>query len=373
MKRRQFLKTAGVGLAASTTVAAPAIAQSMPELKWRCTTSWPKSLDVPFSASETISKYVAEATDNKFQIQPFAGGEIVPALQALDAVSNSTVEMCHTAAYYFIGKDPVFALYCSVPFGLNSRQQNAWFQDHGGQDMLNDFGKRFKLYAISGGNTGTQMGGWFRKEIHTVEDLNGLKMRIGGWAGKTVAKLGTVPQQIAGGDIYPALEEGTIDAAEWVGPYDDEKLGFNKVAKFYYYPGFWEGGPMLHTLVNEKKWNELPKHYQAALATACAEANVWMPAKYDEVNPIALRKLVASGTQLRPFPRPVLEAAEKAAYEIYDELGAKSAHWKRIYPDWKKFRDEQFLWFRVAEGTYDNYAFNSKVGARGAPATKGKS
>ena len=263
MKRRQFLKTAGVGLAASA-IAAPAIAQSMPELKWRCTTSWPKSLDVPFGASETISKYVAEATDNKFQIQAFAGGEIVPALQAVDAVTNGTVEMCHTAAYYFIGKDPTFALYCSVPFGLNSRQQNAWFQDHGGQNMLNEFGKKFKLYGISGGNTGTQMGGWFRKEINTVDDLKGLKMRIGGWAGKTMSKLGVVPQQIAGGDIYPALEKGTIDAAEWVGPYDDEKLGFYKVAKYYYYPGWWEGGTALHFFINTDKWNALPKAYQVA-------------------------------------------------------------------------------------------------------------
>jgi TRAP-type mannitol/chloroaromatic compound transport system substrate-binding protein len=172
-----------------------------------------------------------------------------------------------------------------------------------------------------------------------------------------------VPQLIGGPDIYPALEKGTIDAAEWVGPYDDEKLGFNKVAKFYYYPGYWEGGPMLHTLVNLKKWAELPKHYQAALATACAEANVWMPAKYDELNPISLRRLVASGTQLRPFPRAVLEAAEKASYELYDELKGKSKHWARMYPDWLKFRNEQFLWFRVAEHTYDTYAFNSKLGA----------
>src|SRR5437763_5613460 len=281
MKRRQFLKTAGVGLAASTTVAAPAIAQSMPELKWRCTTSWPKSLDVPFTASETISKYVAETTDNKFQIQAFAGGEIVPALQALAAVSNATVELCHPAAYYFIGKDPTFALYCSVPFGLNSRQQNAWFQDHGGQDMLNDFGKKFKLYGISGGNTGTQMGGWFRKEINTTDDLNGLKMRIGGWAGKTLSKLGTVPQQIAGGDIYPALEKGTIDATEWVGPYDDEKLGFYKVAKHYYYPGWWEGCAQLDFYVNSAQWQSLPKEYQIAFETACAEGNGWMTAKYD--------------------------------------------------------------------------------------------
>jgi TRAP-type mannitol/chloroaromatic compound transport system substrate-binding protein len=188
-------------------------------------------------------------------------------------------------------------------------------------------------------------------------------MRIGGMAGLIVAKLGVVPQLIGGPDIYPALEKGTIDAAEWVGPYDDEKLGFNKIAKFYYYPGYWEGGPMLHTLVNLKKWDELPKHYQAALSTACAEANVWMPAKYDVVNVAALRRLVAGGTQLRPFPRPVMEAAEKAAYELYDELKTKSKHWARMYPDWLKFRNDQFLWFRVAEQTYDNFAFNSKLGA----------
>src|SRR5712672_3801169 len=174
MKRREFLKTAGAGLAASTAVAAPAIAQSMPELKWRCTTSWPKSLDVPFSASETISKYVAEATDNKFQIQPFAGGEVVPALQAVDAVSNATVEMAHTAAYYFVGKDPTFALYCSIPFGPNARQQNAWFYDGGGMDLLNEFGKKFNIYGLPGGNSGTQMGGWFRKEINSAADFKGV-------------------------------------------------------------------------------------------------------------------------------------------------------------------------------------------------------
>ena len=330
MKRRDFLKTAGAGLAASTTVAAPAIAQSMPELKWRCTTSWPKSLDVPFSASETISKYVAEATDNKFEIQAFAGGEIVPALQAVDAVSNATVEMCHTAAYYFIGKDPTFALYCSVPFGLNSRQQNAWFQDHGGQDMLNQFGKKFKLYGIAGGNTGTQMGGWFRKEINSVDDLNGLKMRIGGWAGKTLSKLGTIPQQIAGGDIYPALEKGTIDATEWVGPYDDEKLGFYKVARYYYYPGWWEGGTALHFFINSDRWDALPKAYKSLLTVACGYANMDVQARYDARNPPALKRLVANGTQLRPFSQAVMEACLKASNEVNAETSASNPDFKKI-------------------------------------------
>jgi TRAP-type mannitol/chloroaromatic compound transport system substrate-binding protein len=359
VKRRQFLKTAGVGLAAST-VAAPAIAQSMPELKWRLTSSFPKSLDVPFGAGDTIAKYVGEATDGKFQIQTFAGGEIVPPFQAVDAVTNGTVEMCHTAAYYFIGKDPTFALYCSVPFGLNGRQQNAWFQDHGGQDMLNEFGKKFKLYGISGGNTGTQMGGWFRKEIHTVDDLKGLKMRIGGWAGKTMQKLGAIPQQIAGGDIYPALEKGTIDAAEWVGPYDDEKLGFYKVAPYYYYPGWWEGGTALHFFINTDKWAALPKSYQSLLTAAAGYTNMDVQAKYDSRNPQALKRLVAGGAQLRPFSPAIMEAALKASTEVNTEVSAVNADYKKIWESQSAFRDDENLWWQVAEYTYESFMIRNR-------------
>ena len=249
MKRREFLKAAGVA-AAATAVAAPAIAQSMPELKWRLTSSFPKSLDTIYGAAEVFAKAVAEMTDNKWQIQVFASGEIVPGLQAADAVTNGTVEMCHTASYYYVGKDPSFAFGTAIPFGLNSRLQDAWLFEGGGRTLLNAFYAKYNIHSLPCGNTGCQMGGWFRKEIKTVEDLHGLKMRIGGFAGKVLAKLGVVPQQIAGGDIYPALEKGTIDAAEWVGPYDDEKLGFYKVAPYYYYPGCWEGGPTLHVFVN---------------------------------------------------------------------------------------------------------------------------
>src|SRR5262245_18990051 len=241
MKRREFLKVGAAGAAASA-LAAPAIAQSMPEIRWRLTASWPKSLDTLYGACETFAKHVSEATDNKFQIQTFAGGEIVPALQALDAVQNGTVEVGHSAMYYYIGKDPTWALFCAVPFGLNTRQQNAWFIDGDGMKLMNEFGgKTYTVYYIVSGNVGFQMGVCIRKESKTVDDLKGLKFRIGGWAGKTLQTLGVVPQQIAGGDIYPALEKGTIDAAEWVGPYDDEKLGFYKVAPYYYYPGWWEG------------------------------------------------------------------------------------------------------------------------------------
>jgi TRAP-type mannitol/chloroaromatic compound transport system substrate-binding protein len=368
MKRRAFLKNAAAGAAAGVTaggLALPALAQTEGNVQWRMAASWPKSLDTIYGGAELVAKRVADATAGKFQIRTFAAGEIVPALQVLDAVRAGTVEIGHTAMYYYFGKDPAFAFATAVPFGGNARQQNAWWYFGGGAEAMAPLFKEYGCVAFPAGNTGCQMGGWFRKEITSVADLQGLKFRIGGMAGLVMAKLGAVPQLIGAPDIYPALEKGTIDAAEWVGPYDDEKLGFNKVAQYFYYPGFWEGGPMLMTIVNEAKWNELSVQNQAALMAACGEANGWMQAKYDAQNPQALRRLVASGTKLRPFPRAVLEAAEKASYELYAELGEKSAHWKRIYPEWKKFRDEQFLWFRAAESTYDNYTFVSKVGSSG--------
>jgi TRAP-type mannitol/chloroaromatic compound transport system substrate-binding protein len=360
MKRREFLKVGAAGMAASA-LAAPAVAQSMPEVKWRLTASWPKSLDTIYGACETFAKAVAEATDNRFQVQPFAAGEIVPALQVLDAVQNGTVEMGHSAMYYYIGKDPTWALFCAVPFGLNGRQQNAWFYDGDGTKLMDEFGKKSNVYPLVGGNTGAQMGGWFRKEIKTVDDLKGLKFRIGGWAGKTLQKLGVVPQQIAGGDIYPALEKGTIDAAEWVGPYDDEKLGFYKVAPYYYYPGWWEGGTALHFLINQAKWNELPKNYQAIVIAAAGFANVEMTGRYDARNPGALKRLIAAGTQLRPFPQPVMEACLKASNEVNAETAATNADYKKVLDSMQAFRNDEVLWWQVAEYTYDGFMIRTRT------------
>jgi TRAP-type mannitol/chloroaromatic compound transport system substrate-binding protein len=362
MKRRDFLKAAGAGMAASS-VAAPAIAQSMPEIRWRLTASWPKSIDTAYGSCETLSKYVAEATDNKFQIQSFAAGEIVPGLQALDAVQTGTVEACHTATYYFIGKDPTWALFCAVPFSLNARQQNAWYLDGDGLKLMNEFGKKFSVYSLVAGNTGAQMGGWFRKEIKTVDDLKGLKFRIGGWAGKTLQKLGVVPQQIAGGDIYPALEKGTIDAAEWVGPYDDEKLGFYKIAQYYYYPGWWEGGTANHFMINLEKWNQLPKTYQAIVTTAAGFANIEQTARYDARNSAALKRLVAAGTQLRPFSQPIMEACLKASREVNAETSATNADYKKVWDSIQAFRNDEYLWWQVAEFSYDNFMIRTGVRA----------
>jgi TRAP-type mannitol/chloroaromatic compound transport system substrate-binding protein len=360
MKRRQFLQATAVG-AASTAVAAPAIAQSMPEVKWRLQSGFPKSLDTIYGAAEVIAKYVSEATDGKFQIQPFAAGEIVGTAQIADAVGGGTVELGHTCSYYYFGKDPTFAIGTALPFGLNARQQNAWLYHGGGNDLLNEFYAKHNLYGMPAGNTGVQMGGWFRKEIKTVQDLQGLKMRIAGLAGQVMSKLGVVPQQIPGGDIYPSLERGTIDAAEWVGPYDDEKLGFSKVAPYYYYPGFWEGGPSIHLFVNQAKWKELPKAYQAILTTASSYANSDMLAKYDARNPAALRRLLGAGTQLRPFSQEILEAAYKAANEVYDEVSGKNADFKKIYESVRGFRNEEYLWFQVAEYAFDTFMIRARA------------
>jgi TRAP-type mannitol/chloroaromatic compound transport system substrate-binding protein len=362
MKRRQFIGAAGLGLAAAS-IAKPAIAQSSPELKWRLTSSFPKSLDTLYGAAEVFAKAVADMTDNKFQIQCFAAGEIVPGLQAADAVQNGTVEMAHTASYYYVGKDPTFALFTAQPFGLNTRMQAAWMAFGGGDQLANDFYKKYNFMAIPCGNTTCQMGGWFRKEIKTVEDLHGLKFRIAGYAGQIFAKMGSIPQQLAGGDIYPALEKGTIDAAEWVGPYDDEKLGFAKVAPYYYYPGWWEGGAMLHNFINIEKWNSLSKTYQAIVRAASAQANDWMIAKYDNANPGAIKRLLAAGAQLRPFPPAVMEASYKATMDSYAETSAKNPDFKKVVDAMIAFRGDQYLWWQVAELGFD--AFMVRQRSRG--------
>jgi TRAP-type mannitol/chloroaromatic compound transport system substrate-binding protein len=248
-----------------------------------------------------------------------------------------------------------------IPFGMNARQKNAWMYHGGGNELINEYVARFNVHCIAGGNTGTQMGGWFRKEVKTVADLQGLKFRIAGIAGQVLAKMGAVPQQIAGGEIYPALERGTIDAAEWVGPYDDEKLGFQKVAPFYYYPGFWEGGPTVHLWFAKEKWEGLPKHYKAICEAAAGLANLDMTMKYDAKNPAALRRLVAAGAQLRPFSQEIMEAGFKASNEIYDDLSTKNADWKKLYDSLKAFRNEEYLWWQVAEYTFDNFMIRARA------------
>ncbi len=355
--RRGFIKAGAATGAALTSaaVAAPAIAQSMPEIRWRQTTSWPKALDTLFGGAENIAKRVAAMTDNKFQIQTFAGGEIVPGLQVLDAVQNGTVECGHTALYYYFGKNDAFVFGSALPFGMNSRMQNAWLLQGGGQDLLNDFLKAYNCHFIPAGNTNCQMGGWFRKQINTMEDLKGLKFRLGGFAGKIMQRVGVVPQQIAGGDIYPALEKGTIDGAEWVGPYDDEKLGFYKVAKFYHYPGWWEPNSTTAFIANTEKFNSLPKLYKEALTSAVLESNNWVATKYDANNAAALKRLGSQGAVLHAFTPEVMDGCYKAALGLYAELSQKNPAFKKLYDSHKAFQDDGYFWHQVADYTMDAY------------------
>ena len=364
MDRRQFLLKSGVvagGAAAGGSLAAPAIAQEAPSIRWRLTSSFPNTLDTLYGNCQLFSRTISELTDGKFKIDVFPAGELVPGLSALDAVQDQTVECAHTVLYYYVGKDPTFALASAIPFGMNYRGQNAWLESGGGMELLNEFYKSYNVTSLLAGNTGCQMGGWFRKEIKTPADLNGLKMRIGGFAGRVMSKLGLVPQQIAAGDIYPALEKGTIDAAEWVGPYDDEKLGFNRVAPYYYYPGWWEGGPQLTLYINKEKFAALPKEYQEMIRTAASHAHVTMQAKYDARNPQALKQLIANGAQVHRFPKDVMDAAFKARNEVYAELNDTNPDWKKIYTEFEKFLRDQYAWFRLADLSYDQYMASVKL------------
>jgi TRAP-type mannitol/chloroaromatic compound transport system substrate-binding protein len=359
MKRRKFLQAAG-GLTAATTFAAPAIAQSQPTVRWRMPSSFPKSLDTVYGGAELVAGRVRKLTDGKFEIRPFAAGEIVPPLQVLDAVQNGTVELGHTAGFYYTGKAPALVFDTGVPFGLTPRQHNAWIYQGGGAELMREIYAGFNVSAIPCGNTGAQMGGWFRKEIKSVDDLKGLRIRTPGFLGQVYAKLGAVPQQIAGGDIYPALERGTIDAVEWVGPYDDEKLGFNKVAKYYYGPGVLELGASLTVLVNNAEWAKLPPPFQEALRSACKEAVVDVIARYDAQNVAALRRLVGAGVELKQWPREVMRAMQQATTEVLEEHAARDAAFKNVYTAWKQFRDDEHLWFAVNDGAAENFVYASR-------------
>ena len=355
MERRSFLNKATVGAAAGAIVGAPAIVRAQPTIRWRMQSSFPKTLDALFGTADLVGQRVSQMTGGKFQISVHPAGEIVPPLQVLDAVSAGTIEMAHTALYYFFGKEPSWSLGTAIPFGLNCRQFNAWWHQGGGGKLFNEFAAKHGVHTFLAGNTGGQMGGFFRKEINTVEDLKGLKFRIAGIAGLMLAKLGVVPQQLPAGDIYSSLEKGAIDAAEWTVPYDDEKLGLYKVAKYYYHPGFWEGGAALHAIAGTKALATLTPDYRAILEAACEEANAFMIAKYDSQNPAALKRMLGAGALLRRFPTPVMEASLKAATEVYTELSAKSPDFKKLQDHYFAFQRELVPWFRVNENTFDDF------------------
>lgn len=318
-----------------------------PRIRWRMATSWPESLDTIYGGVLNLAARVRDMSGGRFEITPYAAGELVPGLQVLDAVQSGSVECGHTASYYYIGKNPALAFGTTLPFGLNAQQQNAWLYEGGGNEAMDRLFKDFGVLGFPAGNTGSQMGGWFKQQVKTVADLQGLKMRIPGLGGEVMASLGVNVQALPGSEIFLALERGAIDAAEWVGPYDDEKLGLWKAAKYYYHPGWWDPGSTVHVLVNQRAWEALPTIYQDILRTVASEVNLKMLARYDQRNSDALKRLVAGGTSLVPYGQDILEAAEKASFEIYEDHGAKSQNFRQIYESWSRFREDISRWDRI--------------------------
>ena len=360
MDRRSLIKQAGLAGVLAAGVAPAVHAQAA--VRWRMASSFPKSLDTIFGSAETFAKTVKALSGGKFEVSVHAAGELMPAFGVVDGVQQGTVEMAQTAPYYFTGKDPVFAFGCAVPFGLTARQMDAWMEHGNGRKLMDDFYAQFNMKSRSAGNTGTQMGGWYRKEIKTVADLKGLKMRMGGGLfGEAMAKLGVISQNIPAGEVYLSLEKGTLDATEFVGPYDDEKLGFNKVAPYYYYPGWWEGGAELEFFINTKAYAALNPEFKAIVDAATDVAARDMTAKYDAMNPAALRRLVAAKTKLKSFPKPILDAGFKASMEVFAEHEAKSPAFKKIHQDMRTFQHDQLLWARFSENAFNSYMSTVKI------------
>ncbi len=359
MDRRSLIRHAGIAGVLAAGVAPSVHAQAA--IRWRLTSSFPKALDTIYGASDVFAAGVKAMSGGKFEVSVHAPGELVPALGVVDAVQAGTVEMGHTAPYYFFGKDPTFAMATAIPFGLNSRQLTAWMYDGSGLKLFREFYDQYNMVNFPGGNTGAQMGGWYRKEIKTAADMKGLKMRIGGFAGQVLTRMGGVPQNIPGGEIYQALEKGTIDATEWVGPYDDEKLGFQKVAKNYYYPGWWEGGAQLEFYINKAAYNALSAENKAIVEAASSHAHTVMQARYDARNPAALKRLVAGGAKVLAFPKAIMDLAYKESMALYSDLSASNPNWKKIYADYSNFRRDQNLWFRFTEAQFDRYMQSAKL------------
>jgi TRAP-type mannitol/chloroaromatic compound transport system substrate-binding protein len=356
MNRRALM---GAAATAPVALAAPALAQTLPEVRWRCQSAFPRLFDVLYGTAEKISQRVAQLTENRFRIQTFPAGEIVPVGGIVDALQQGSLEAAHTASYYYIGKEPGFAPFTAMTFGLNTRQMTSWFRFGGGNELAAELFRDYNIHAVPAGDTGAQMGGWFREEMTGLDKVRGLKFRIAGLAGQVFNRLGAQATFVPPADIYPALERGVIDAVEFVGPHDDERAQYQRVARFYYAPGFWEPGARLHFMANTRAYAALPDLYKHAIDVACGEADAEMVARYDFLNPQALRRLVAAGAQLRFWPRPILEAAWRANEEQNAEIGRNNPRFARIMDSYSRFRTEQYQWFRVAENSFDNFAFTA--------------
>jgi len=374
MDRRGFVKRTALGAAGAGLLGACGNTGAVggeaggegvagPEITWRVASSFPRGLDIIYGSAETLAQRVSDMTGGRFRLRVYPAGELVPGLQVMDAVQNGTVQAGHSAGYYYTGKHPALALDTGVPFGLTARQQNAWLYEGGGLELVRGIYDDFGIINFPCGNTGVQMGGWFRAPIGSLADLRGLRMRIPGVGGEVMSRLGVSVQLLAGGEIYLALERGAIDATEWVGAYDDEKLGFHRIARYYYYPGWHEPGVTLSLMVNRRAWDELPELYKRVLETAARATNEDMLARYDAANPAALARLVNQhGIQVRAFPQDFLQAAWRESNAYFEETAAANADFARVYRPWKEFRDAAFRYFAGNEQTYERFAFAQVLG-----------
>jgi len=367
IKRRDFLKKASVGAGAVAVGACSgsegAVAQtgagiSGPRVNWRLTSSFPPSVDILYGATERIAERVSALSGGNFTIRVYAAGEIVPPLQVMDGVMQGTVQCGMSPGYYYTGKHPALAFDAAVPFGLDSRQQIAWLRHGGGLDLLNNIYSDFGLVTFPVSSTGGQMGGWFREPIGGLSDLQGLRMRIPGLGGEIMSRLGVTVQVLGAAEIYPALERGAIDATEWVGPHDDEKLGFHQIAKNYYFPGWWEPGVTMSLLVSQDAYNELPPAYQEIIQTVCGEVLLNTLSGYDAANPAALNRLRNEhGVTVREYSNEIMEAAWRESNAYLEEQAAADAVFNTVYQSWKSFRDEAFPYAAGNESAYARFAF----------------
>lgn len=355
MKRRDFLKKAGIGTAAAvatTAINAPAVLAKK-SIKWKMVTTWPPKLPVLQEGCERLAKRIGELTDGRLQIQVFAAGELVPAMGIFDAVSQGTVEVGSGASYYWAGKAPAAQWFAAVPFGMNAQGLAAWFHGGGGLELWEEVYAPFNLIPRPGGSTGVQMGGWFNKKINSIEDFKGLKMRIPGLGGKVIAKAGGTVVLLPGGEIFTSLERGVIDATEWVGPLHDLRMGFYQAAKYYYYPGWHEPGTYLEYFFNKKAYESLPKDLQLIVDVACMENEHWVLSQFDARNGAALQTLINEHkVELIKFPDSVLDDLRKMAEEVVAEEAAKDAMSKKVNDAFQKFQKVVGTWGSVSEKAY---------------------
>ncbi len=353
MQRRKFLKNIAATTAAGVAMANASQVQGKQNYHWKMVTSWPPNFPIFQEGAERFAKEVGVMSRGRLNIQTYAGGELVPALQVFDAVSQGTVEMGHSASYYWAGKVPAAQFFTTVPFGMNAQGMNAWLYYGGGIELWDEVYKPYNLVALPMGSTGVQMGGWFRKKINTIADLKGLKMRIPGLGGKVMAKAGVNPVLMAGGEIYTALERGTLDATEWAGPFHDLRLGLYRAATYYYYPGWHEAGPILELSINRKAWHTLPTDLQLIIKTTAAASNLWMLSQFEAHNLEALKTLENKyKVKTYAFPNSVIKQLHKFTNEVLNEEARKDKVFKKVYAAYEKFRTTNDAWNEISEVAY---------------------